>query len=419
MPLRRATVTTALAILLTLPTLAPLIGRARAQDRDMILLGMSAGFQGPTRGLAAELYRGSMAYFDHVNATGGVGGRKIVLKALNDNYDPLPAIRNTIQFMERDKVVLLFDYLGTPTVTRVLPLLKSYAPSDYLLFFPFTGAQPQREAPYDQFVYNLRASYRQETEALVDALYRAGRTRVAVFYQADAYGRSGWDGCRRALARRGLTIQGEATYRRGAAVTDSMREQVAILRKSVPDAVVSIGAYPACAAFIRDARLAGFEGPIANVSFVGSELLLKALTEEGRKEGRDLTANLVNSQVTPSYQDLSLPAVREYRRLMDVLGDRFPTELVLGEYAPFRYSFVSFEGFLNAKVLTNILRRMADPLDRAALRQAVESIRGLDIGIGQPVSFGPNRHQGLDAVFLTTVENGEFVPLSDLSGLAR
>jgi ABC-type branched-subunit amino acid transport system substrate-binding protein len=101
--------------------------------------------------------------------------------------------------------------VGTPTVTRVLPLLKIYSNRSSYLFFPFTGAQPQREPPYNEFVFNLRASYREETEGLVDNFVKVGRNRIAVFYQADAYGRSGWDGVRRALAKYGLGIVGEAT----------------------------------------------------------------------------------------------------------------------------------------------------------------------------------------------------------------
>src|SRR5439155_18295569 len=131
---------------------------------------------------------------------------------------------------------------------------------------------------YDEYVFNLRASYRDETAGLVDHFVTVGRTKIAVFYQIDAYGRNGWDGVREALDRHDhLRIAGEATYRRGAAFTESMRKQVEILRESDPDAVVCVGAYAACAAFVRDARDAGWDVPVANVSFVGSENLLSLL----------------------------------------------------------------------------------------------------------------------------------------------
>lgn len=146
-----------------------------------IAIGMSAAFRGPSRGLGIEIYRGSMSYLQHVNAAGGIHGRTIVVKTYDDGYQPIPAIENTIDLVEKDDVLLLFDYVGTPTVTRVLPLLKRYSPRSMYLFFPFTGAQPQREPPYDAFVFNLRASYREETEGLVDNFVRDHKTRIAVF----------------------------------------------------------------------------------------------------------------------------------------------------------------------------------------------------------------------------------------------
>src|SRR5439155_14571547 len=148
--------------------------------------GMSAAFRGPSRGLGIELYRGSKAYFDHVNEAGGVHGRKIAIKAYDDGYNPLPAIENTIRLIEKDNVFLLFNYVGTPTVTRCLPLLKQHGDQAVFLFFPFTGAEPQRQPPYDEFVFNLRASYYQETKRLVEEFVKIGRKRIAVFYQIDA-----------------------------------------------------------------------------------------------------------------------------------------------------------------------------------------------------------------------------------------
>ncbi len=203
--------------------------REAALPEDEIVLGMSAAFSGPSRGLGSELYRGARAYFNHVNDNGGVGGRMVVLKLYDDGYQPDPCVRNTMKLMLEDRVFLLFGYVGTPTVTRVLPILKKFQDEQVYLFFPFTGAQPQREPPYGDFAFNLRASYRQETAGLVvDNFVGVGRKRIAVFYQADAYGRSGWAGVRAALKAHGERIAGEATYRRGQRFTGSMRRQVEI-----------------------------------------------------------------------------------------------------------------------------------------------------------------------------------------------
>jgi ABC-type branched-subunit amino acid transport system substrate-binding protein len=411
---------TALALLLGLGILAGTAAPSLAADRELVL-GMSAAFTGPSRGLGLELYRGSMAYFRHVNDTGGLYGRKIAIRAMDDGYNPGPAILNTIQLIEQDDVLALFNYVGTPTVTRVLPLLKKFEARHILLLFPFTGAEPQRRPPYDAFVFNLRASYLQETKALVDRLLSLGRSRIAVFYQVDAYGRSGWYGVQQALAAHGLTIAAEATYRRGASFDGSMAEQVRIIAQSKPDAVVSVGSYEACAAFARDARNAGLDVPIANISFVGSQNMVNLLHKAGEASDRDYSKWQIITQVVPTYEDLTLPVVAEYRQLMDRYADTpLPAPAVASgpEYTPLRYSFTSYEGFLNAKVLVEALRAYGRMPIREDMRQALESFTG-DIGMGIPVHFGPNRHQGLDAVYFTTVHEYSVVPIRNWSEWAK
>jgi len=402
----------ALAVLLaSTPLLAGLTPPPAAPEP--IVLAMSAAFSGPSRGLGIEVYRGARAYFDEVNAKGGIAGRPIVIKTYDDGYNPAPAIYNTIRAIEQDKAFLLFSYVGTPTVTRVLPLLKRYSERSIYLFFPFTGAQPQREAPYADEVFNLRASYRDETYALVDRFATIGRKRIAILYQADAYGRSGWDGVQRALKAHNLALTVEATYERGTPYSAHLTRQVEILRAAKPDAVIAIGAYAACAAFIRDAVDAGWKIPIANVSFVGSENMLALLYPEEVKSGRDYTSMLVNSQVVPSYEDLTLPAVVEYRTLMQRHAPKAPPEADLNGYPRLGYSFASFEGFLNAKVITEALRRMNGNLDPKRLKPVVESIRDFDLGIDAPISFGPDRHQALQYVYFAAVEHGQWVPAVD------
>jgi ABC-type branched-subunit amino acid transport system substrate-binding protein len=215
---------------------------------------------------------------------------------------------------------------------------------------------------------------------------------------------------RRALAGHGLRIAAEATYRRGTPYDADLRRQVEILRGANADAVVSVGAYAACAAFVRDAVDAGWHVPIANVSFVGSESMLALLLREAQKTGRDYTSRLINSQVVPSYEDLSLPAVREYRELVVRYKPGPPPGVAHDGREPM-LSFVGLEGFLNAKLLVEILRRMGPDPDRLRLRATVQGIRGLDLGVAAPVSFDPGENQGLETVYYTRVEGGRFVPL--------
>ncbi|MDI6715235.1 MAG: ABC transporter substrate-binding protein [Thermodesulfovibrio sp.] len=386
-----------------------------AQSEDTIVLGMSAAFKGPTGGLGSELYRGAMAYFEHINRNGGINGKKILIKAYDDGYNPIPTIKNTIKFIEEDKVFALFNYVGTPTVTRILPILKSNSDRNIYLFFPFTGAMPHRKPPYDEYVFNLRASYEQETGGLVENFLKIGRKKIGYFYQVDAYGRSGWEGVRKTLAKHGLKIVGEATYKRGAKYSDSFVRQVEILKNSGAEAIISVGAYAACAGFIRDARNLGWDVPIANVSFVGSEFMINLLLEEERKTGNVYTKNLINAQVVPSYEDMGLKAVRQYRELMDKYNPQIPADLTDKDYKPLRYSFVSFEGFLNAKVMVEIIKRLGKEPKREKIKETVESIKDLDIGIDEKISFSKTRHQALQKVYYTTYKNGKFVPLNDWS----
>lgn len=395
----------ALCLALALPA------RARAEGRELVF-GMSAAFSGPARGLGMEYYRGLMASFEQTNAQGGAGGWRLVLSLRDDGYDPLPALSNTIGFVEQERVFALLGYVGTPTTARVLPLLKHYEPQRLALLFPFTGANLLRERPYDAFVFNLRASYNDETRELVEALLATGKRRIAVFHQADVYGRNGWDGVRRVLRGHGLTIVSEATYRRGAAYTQDFRREVGLLQAAAPDAIVTVGTAPACAAFIRDARDAGVSAPIGTLSFADADNLVKFLLAQTRVTGRDYTSGLIFSQVVPSCEDATLPAAQRYRQAMAQARVAPPAGLTNEAYTPNQGSYVSFEGFLAGQVLAEAVRRMADAPTRTRLLAVLAGMRDLDIGLREKVSFGPGRNQGLRQTYLMVYRQGAFLPLA-------
>ena len=384
-----------------------------------IKIGMSAAFRGPSAGLGTELYRGAQAYYTEINLRGGVHGRTISVVALDDGYEPIPCIKNTIELIEKEQVFFLSNYVGTPTLTRALPVIKRYADRQVILVGNFTGAQPQREEPYADQVFNIRASYRQEMIALVERFWQAGARRFGVFYQIDAYGRSGTDGAARGLAHHGATIAAEATYVRHATFASDMSPAVKALRQAGVEAVLCTGAYQGCGAFVRTARDLGWTVPISNVSFVGAEAMLSLLLNHGKASGRDYTRGLLNSQVVPSYDDLSLPAVVEYRTLMDKHNPQLPPGLRDPQHAAEQLSFRSLEGFVNAKVIVEALRRSGPNPTRTGLRQALEALKNFDLGIGAPLSFGPERHQGLDSVYFTSVVNGRWAPVSDWAAAVK
>ena len=189
------------------------------------------------------------------------------------------------------------------------------------------------------------------------------------------------------------------------------------MQEAEPDAVICIGAYAACAAFARDAVDLGLRVPIANLSFVGSESLLGLLAEgRDRADAERYTRLLVNSQVVPSYEDTSIPAVREYREFMERYDPEIPAELVTEPYTPFDHSFVSLEGFLDAKIMVEVLRRLGDEPSRGDLERTVMTLRDFELGISERVSFAEDRRQGLQQVYYTVVDDGRFVTLNDWDG---
>lgn len=401
-----------LSVLLLLPPCP-----AQSEQPRELVFGMSATFTGANGELGIEFYRGFMAYLDYFNAHGGANGWTIKVLPANDGYNPGPCFENTVNFIRDDNVFALFSYVGTPTTTRILPLLQKFEEKNIFLLFPLTGAHPLRSEPFGRYVYNLRASYFHETAALVDQLVSIGRKNISVFYQSDAYGRNGWDGVRRALKRHKLHIASEASYRRGAPFEQNFSREVEHIMHSEPDAIIVIGTYASQGAFIRDARNAGHDLPIAGVSFADSDKMLEILIQAGRKDGRNYTAHLINTQVVPDYTDTSLPGVQFYRKIMDSY-----TGLPMAqndEYTPRRFSFVSFEGFLNGILLGEIIKRMADNPCRKRIPETIESIREFDLGIGIKATFGPNRHQGLDNVYLTTVIGERFQSVENLERWRR
>ena len=377
---------------------APPMASAPGVTAREIRIGMSAAFKGTAGGLGTELYRGAQAYYDEVNVRGGLYGRTLTVVGLDDKYEPLPCVKNTIQLLEKDSV---------------------FADQHVVLVGNFTGAQPQREAPYVEHVFNVRASYRQEMAALVERFWALGARNFGVYSQADAYGRSGTDGVSRALAQRGAKIVAETTYQRGARFEDDVNPAANALRQAGVDVVLCTGAYQGCGAFVRTARDLGWGVPISNVSFVGSDAMLRLLVQHGKSTGHDYTRALVNSQVVPSYDDVSLPGVVEYRALMDRFNPAVPASLKEDKYSPQHYSFISLEGYINAKVVVEALRRAGPNPTRLGFRQALESFKNFDLGIGAPLSFGPERHQGLDNVYFTRVEGERWVPIADWSSAVQ
>jgi ABC-type branched-subunit amino acid transport system substrate-binding protein len=372
--------------LLMVPLSAVADNRDGISDKE-IILGSPAAYRGQAAGLGTEQLIGSLVYFEHINQRGGVHGRKIRLIAYDDDYNPKPSVTAALRLLEKDKVFALFDSVGTPTIVEMLPVLKRYEGAGAFLFGNFTGAQPQREPPYDKIVFNVRASYRQEAATAVDFFVdKLGCTKVCGYWQNDAYGWSGRDGTLRRLKARGMQLVKDTTYERGSLFDADYSRQVASLKMAGCQCLVMVGAYQGCGGMIRQSRESGWYVPMHNVSFVGPTQMLKLLREYEKQSGRTITDNLVNTQVVPNFTDTSYPIVKEYRELRaknlalappdtfkDCCGPKAET------WTAAEYSFGQLEGFINAKLLIEILQKVGRDLTREKFK-AVASSYSADLG---------------------------------------
>jgi ABC-type branched-subunit amino acid transport system substrate-binding protein len=351
---------------------------ARAENgvtADSIVLGQSAALSGPAASLGSEMREGADAYFQHINAQGGVHGRKIKLISLDDGYEPARTVPNTQQLIEQDKVFALFGYVGTPTSYAALPIINA---AKIPFFAPFTGAEGLR-TPNNRLIFNVRASYFDETEQQVKWLVAKGKKKIAVFYQDDAYGKAGLTGVEQAMARRNLKVAAYGTVQRN---TVDVAGAVGSITQVEPDAVILISAYKSCAAFIREALKVHPDTLFLNVSFVGSNALAAEL-------GPDANGVII-SQVVPYPWEPGMPLVVEYRK-------------VLKQYAPrAKPTFTNMEGYVAAKTLVEGLKNAGPDLTREKLIATLEGMRAMDLG-GITQSYSPESHSGSRLVQLTVI----------------
>ena len=353
---------------------------AQGVTDSQILLGESAALTGPAQQLGKDMRFGALLWFDHINRQGGVNGRKIVLKTLDDGYEPKRAADNTRRLINNERVFALFGYVGTPTSAASLPIVTE---ARIPFVGAFTGAELLRN-PVNRYVFNVRASYYDETEAIVQHLTAMSIDRIAIFYQNDAYGQAGLAGVERALKKRNLQLISRGTVERN---TVQVKKAVDVISKSQPQAVVMISAYTSCAAFIREMKKVGSDPTFWNVSFVGSKALARELGPDGR--GVEI------SQVVPFPWDPTVPVVKEYRKFL--------------EEAKAQPDFGTLEGFISAKVMVEGLRRAGRRLDRESFIRAMDSMGDYDVG-GFKVSYSPENHSGSKFVDLTIISrNQKFV----------
>lgn len=346
---------------------------AETSSAQRIVIGQSAALSGPAGELGAQFKLGAELHFQRVNQQGGIGGRSIELRSLDDGYEPQRCVENTRKLID-DGAMALFGYVGTATSLAALPLATA---AQRLFFAPFTGSEAVR-VPYNPLAFHLRASYVDETHAIVKHLTSVGIQRIGVFYQNDGDGKAGLLGVARALKLQYQTPAGIGFVERNSVDVAAAVNSIVAAK---PDAIVQISTYRSCAAFIRAARKAGFEGVFYNISLVGAQALAQELGSASR--------GVVVSQVMPFPFAPTTRVAGEFLAAgAEALGSRF---------AP---SYGSMEGYIAAKALVEGLRRVNGEPTPARIAAALESLRDFDMG-GFRVDFAPGRHSASRFIDLT------------------
>jgi branched-chain amino acid transport system substrate-binding protein len=350
-------------------------GTAPGVTATTITIGQSAPLSGANQDLGQDIRNGALAYFKKINEAGGVNGRRIELVTLDDGNDVKRAGENTQKLIEAQGVFALFGYASATLSRPALPFVQQHKVP---FLHPFTGADPMRV--FDKFVYNVRASYADELEKIVDHFAPLGVKRFAIVYYDDVVGRENLAAVDRALKKRSYETVSKAAFKDR--VKPDIEAGVKEVAKGLPDVVILTTLYKATADFVKLAKKTGLGAQMASNSFPGASPLAKELGKEG--------PGVVIATVVPPFGKNSIPVVGEYRAAMEKLSGKK------------EYSFTSLESYIGAKVLVEGLRRSGAKPTRESLMHALDGMSSYDVG-GYSVSFSPNNHNGSTFVELTVI----------------
>lgn len=347
---------------------------------NSITLGMTSPFSGTNGVYGTDMRQVIQTYFDQVNKAGGVNGRKINLVALDDGYETDRAVANTKSLIEEKNVFALLASYGSSPTTEAMN--KVFGPAKVPLVGTISGAgslrEPISQNPNGRYMFNVRASYADETEAIVSQLVSLGLKNIAVFYQNDGFGKSGLDGVTVALKKHNLAPTTAATVERNSVDVTAAVEAIA---KSKPQAVVMVTLYKPTAAFVKAMKKANQSPMFMTLSPVGTEQLVAELGPDARGIGI--------SQVMPYPFNDIVPMVRDYQKLVGAKAG---------------YSYYGIEAYAMARVMVDALKRMGKDPSREKLMAALEST-SLDMG-GLKVAYSATNRQGSRFVELTVIGPG-------------
>lgn len=349
-----------------------------------ISLGMSVPLSGPNGAYGLDMRQTIQSYFEQINKSGGINGRHLELTALDDGYETARTVVNTKTLINDKHVFALLSYYGSSPTTDAMNGV--FGPARVPLVGTISGANTLRE-PINananaRYMFNVRASYADETEAIVNQLVSLGLKSIAVFYQNDGFGKSGLEGVTQALKKHNLAPAAVGTVERNSVDIAKAVEPIA---KASPQAVIMVTLYKPTAAFVKAMKKAGKNPMFMTLSPVGTEQLVQELGPDARGVGI--------SQVVPYPWNDVVPIVHEYQRLSK----------------PGAYSYYGMEAYLMARTMVEGLRRAGKDLTREKLVTALESMNNADLG-GYRINYGTNNHLGSRHVELTVVgANGKIL----------
>jgi branched-chain amino acid transport system substrate-binding protein len=342
-----------------------------------ILIGQSCQLTGPLAGLTQEVRQGASLYFDHVNAAGGVRGRRIRVLALDDAYDPKQAAENTRKLIDDDKVLALFQYAGTPPALAGLGIAEERGVP---FVAPFTGADGLR-LPTLRYTFNIKAGYATELEAMVKQMASLGISRIAAVYLNNPFGTGGLASVEKSTQHYKVSLVAQAPLEVNGS---KMAEAVASVAQHSPQAIIVISAGKPSVDFVAVYLDAGHRSQFYMMSVISNAQLTQALGPRAR--------GVVVSQVVPSPWNMSVPVSRDFQALARASGVN-------------DFTFSQMEGYLSARFLVEALQRAGAKITRASLVQAMESMRDVNLG-GYPIELSPKQHHSGKFVDLLMMGQG-------------
>jgi branched-chain amino acid transport system substrate-binding protein len=348
-------------------------GAALAQIR----IGQTSALTGPASAAVNEINVGAKLYLNAINAEGGIGGQPIELISLDDNNKAAAAAENATQLIADQRVVALFLSRGTPQTQAILPLL---ATGRIPLIAPSTGAMVLHN-PVNPWVFNVRASYQREAEAVVRHLSLTGLDKLALLYVNDSFGEDAIQGAMKVFKEAAVKPTFVQAVEREKPNYAALIPKLSELK---PLGVLIIGSPTSVTAGIQAMRAAGIRATVATLSNNAAGGFITGLGPDA--------GSVIVSQVFPSERRLAVPMIAEASRLA-------ATQKV-AQLTP-----AMIEGFAAAKVLVAGLRRAekdSKVITRASLKRALESLERYDIG-GLEISYSPTDHSGLDFADLSII----------------